>query len=132
MDIIFLDANVLFSAAYKHDANFLKFWRLMDVRLVCSTYAVGEAHRNLRKPEQRDRLARLLQSVEFVQPVDDRALPKGVRLPEKDVPILLGAIAARATHLLTGDAQHFGAYYGKTIKGVRILSPADYFLTRPL
>jgi len=45
---------------------------------------------------------------------------------------LLGAIAARATHLLTGDAQHFGAYYGKTIKGVRILSPADYFLTRPL
>jgi hypothetical protein len=24
MDIVFLDANVLFSAAYKHEANFLK------------------------------------------------------------------------------------------------------------
>jgi hypothetical protein len=30
-------------------------------------------------------------------------LPEGVSLPEKDVPILLAAIEARATHLLTGD-----------------------------
>lgn len=132
MDIIFLDANVLFSAAYKHNANFLKFWRLKDVCLVSSAYTVGEAHRNLKKPEQRDRLARLLQSVELIPHQENSALPKGVHLPEKDVPILVGAIAARATHLLTGDDRHFGAYYGKTIEGVLILSPAAYFLTRPL
>lgn len=131
MDIVFLDANVLFSAAHKHDANFLKFWRLEDVRLVSSSYAAAEAQRNLKSEEQRLRLGRLLQSVEFISPAGG-PLPAGVRLPEKDVPILLGAIAARATHLLTGDGHHFGAYYGKTIEGVLILSPAAYFLTRPL
>jgi len=132
MDRIFLDANVLFSAAHKHDANFLKFWRLKDVRLISSPYAAAEAQRNLKSEEQRRRLDRLLQSVEFISPVADRPLPAGVHLPDKDAPILLGAIAARATHLLTGDDHHFGAYYGKTIEGVRILSPAAYFLTRPL
>ena len=66
MDIVFLDANVLFSAAYKHDANFLKLWRLKDVHLVSSLYAAGEAERNLKKQEQRDRLQKLLASVEFV------------------------------------------------------------------
>lgn len=132
MDIVFLDANVLFSAAHKHDANFLKFWRLKDVRLISSSYAAAEAQRNLKSEEQRRRLDRLLQSVELISPVADRPLPAGVRLPDKDAPILLGAIAARATHLLTGDDHHFGAYYGKIIEGVRILSPAAYILTRPL
>ncbi len=132
MDVVFLDANVLFSAAYKHDANFLKFWRLTDVRLVSSTYAVGEAERNLKKQDQRDRLARLLQSVEFVSVRETQNLPKGVHLPEKDAPILQGAIAARATHLLTGDAAHFGKYYRDVISGVQILSPADYFYMRSL
>jgi uncharacterized protein len=128
MDIVFLDANVLFSAAYKHDANFLKLWRLKNVRLVSSLYAAGEAERNLKKQEQRDRLQKLLASVGFVPLIDGKTLPKGVHLPEKDAPILLSAIAARATHLLTGDVEHFGSYYGKTIQGVEILSPASYFL----
>jgi hypothetical protein len=132
MDIVFLDANVLFSAAYEHDANFLKFWRLKGVRLVSSAYAVGEAERNLRRPGQRERLRKLLLSVEFGPPVGAAPLPKGIRLPEKDSPILLGAIAARATHLLTGDTAHFGPYYGRIIEGVTILSPAAYFCTRPL
>jgi predicted nucleic acid-binding protein len=132
MDIVFLDANVLFSAAYKHDANFLQLWRLKDVRLVSSLYAAGEAERNLKKQEQRERLQKLLLSVEFVPLIDGKTLPRGVHLPEKDAPILLAALAAHATHLLTGDTQHFGAYYRKIIEGVKILSPADYFFTRSL
>jgi len=46
-----------------------------------------------------------------------------VELPLKDVPILGGAIAGHATHLLTGDERDFGKYWGKTIQGVKIVSP---------
>jgi hypothetical protein len=47
-------------------------------------------------------------------------------LPDKDVPILLAAIEARATHLITGDVRHFGAYFGKRIEGILVLLPGDY------
>lgn len=47
-------------------------------------------------------------------------------LPEKDVPIFLAAIEARATHLVTGDVRHFRAYFGKKIQGIAILRPGDY------
>ena len=53
-------------------------------------------------------------------------LPEGISIAEKDVPILLDAINLCATHLLTGDKQHFGALYGRTVGGVLILPPADY------
>jgi hypothetical protein len=53
-------------------------------------------------------------------------LPRGVRLPEKDMPILLAAIDGGATHLLTGDREHFGLYFRKEISGVLILPPAEY------
>ena len=45
-------------------------------------------------------------------------LPEGVSLPEKDVPILLAAIEARATHPLTGNLRHFGSYFGKRVEGI--------------
>ena len=46
-----------------------------------------------------------------------------VELPLKDVPILGGAIAGHATRLLTGDERDFGKFWGKTIEGVKIVSP---------
>jgi hypothetical protein len=46
-----------------------------------------------------------------------------VELPLKDQPILGGAIAGNATHLLTGDERDFGKLLGETIQGVRIVSP---------
>jgi uncharacterized protein len=51
-------------------------------------------------------------------------------LPEKDQLILLAAIGAGATHLLTGDFRHFGPYYGERIQGVHILPPGDYLSLR--
>jgi hypothetical protein len=47
-----------------------------------------------------------------------------IKLEAKDVPILGGAIAGHATHLLTGDERDFGPYFGKTIQGVKIVSPS--------
>ena len=45
-----------------------------------------------------------------------------------DVPILLAAVDGRATHLFTGDKDHFGRYYGLSIEGVLILRPASYMV----
>ncbi len=42
----------------------------------------------------------------------------------KDEPIISAAIAAKATHLLTGDKQDFGPFFGLTIQGVKVVTPA--------
>ena len=133
MDRVLLDANVLFSAAYQADAFLAGLWRVPDCRLLASGYAIGEARRNLATPEQLARLGELLATVEQVADADPAlALPAGVALPAKDVPILLAAIAANATHLLTGDVRHFGSLYGTTVAGVLIERPASYLRCQPL
>ncbi len=54
------------------------------------------------------------------------SLPKGVQLVEKDRAILLAAIEAQATHLLTGDKDHFGKLLGKKVAGVLIVTPGEF------
>ena len=126
MDIVFLDASVLFSAAYRSKAMLLRLWRLSPVQLVTSSYASDEAGRNLADSAQRDRLAELLKSVNVTDAISTVPLPAGVDLPAKDAPILQSAIAARASHLLTSDIKHFGRYFWQTIEGVLILPPGAY------
>jgi predicted nucleic acid-binding protein len=123
---VFLDANVLFSAAWRENAGLLRLWRLSDTALITSGYAFEEASRNLVTGEQRQRLMALMETVERVPENLHGALPPNAALPEKDRPILLAAIRAKATHLLTGDQRHFGPLYGQVIAGVLILRPADY------
>jgi hypothetical protein len=125
MDRVFLDANVLFSAAYRVNAGLLKFWKLKNVALCSSHYALEEARINLEQDIQKRRLEKLAGAIEFFDPIP-RGLPRDVILPEKDVPILLAAIAARSTYLLTGDVHHFGQYFGKSIEGMLVLPPGDY------
>lgn len=125
MDRLFLDANVLFSAAYRSNAGLLQFWKLNNVALCSSHYALEEARINLTQDVQRRRLEKLAPAIQFFDSIS-RSLPREVTLPDKDVPIFLAAMAARATHLITGDFRHFGRYFGKTIEGILVLSPADY------
>jgi hypothetical protein len=33
---------------------------------------------------------------------------------------------ARATHLITGDVEHFGPYLSKTVEGILVLTRAQY------
>jgi predicted nucleic acid-binding protein len=129
MDRLFLDANVLFSAAYRPDAGLNQLWKLKNVVLCSSRYALEEARINLADEEQRMRLAKLSGVIQLFEPAQ-RELPHGISLPEKDVPILLAAIEARATHLLTGDVRHFGPYFGKRIEGIMILVPGEYIRMR--
>lgn len=124
---LFLDANVLFSAAYGSRRLALIWDRAREGRchLLASLYVVEEARRNLGSPEQRDRLGGYLGGIEIVpEAAPDLACP--IDLPDKDRPVLLAAIAAGATHLITGDMRHFGTYYGRVVNGLAILSPADY------
>jgi len=129
MDRVFLDANVLFSAAYRLNAGLLQLWRLKDVSLCTSRYALEEARINLSDESQRERLARISTKLEIFDAIDDELPPK-ILLPEKNVPILLAAIRAQATHLLTGDLRHFGPFFGRKIAGIVILAPGDYLKTR--
>ena len=127
MSRVFLDANVLFSAAYRAESGLLSLWGMSGVTLVTSDYAAQEATANLGAPAQRERLAKLLKRVTvYAHSSNPPALPRSIVLPGKDVPILQAAITAGATVLLTGDVTHFGRYYGKTFGGVRILRPAVF------
>lgn len=131
MDRLFLDANVLFSAAYRPDAGLRRLWEIVGVQLITSVYAEEEARRNLETPVQHATLSELLRHVKVLifQP-GSSLLPSGLELPDNDRPILEAAIFSQAIHLLTGDMKAFGAYYGRTLAGVRILPPAAYLRER--
>jgi hypothetical protein len=122
---------VLFSAAYRQNNGLLALWRLSDVELTTSQFALDEAARNLADDDQRRRLYNLASKVTIVPPPSPPgSLPPDVALPDKDAPILLAAMASGATHLLTGDKKHFGPLFGQTISGVLIQPPADYLRSR--
>ena len=130
-EVVFLDANVLFSAAYG-SVGLNRLWDLFRegiCTLVASRYVIEEARRNLNSRDKLKRLEGLLQSVNVVHETDpDLSCP--IDLPEKDVPVLMAAISAGADYLLTGDVKHFGTFFGKTVMGVQILVPRDYLLPR--
>lgn len=127
MQRVFLDANILFSAAYRAKAGLLRLWQLHGVDLVTSNYAAQEANTNLSEPSQKERLAKLLKSVAVMpHPAVLPGLPSGMSLPAKDMPIFQAAMSAGTSVLLTGDVEHFGRFFKKTIAGVRILLPADF------
>ena len=129
MDRPFLDANVLFSAAYREGSGLRRPWELEDVELLTSGYALEEARRNLDTDDQLDRLHELVRGLQLV-PESAVDLPDAVDLSEKDVPILQAAIAAEASHLITGDRKDFGPYFGEKLRGVRITTPREYLNSR--
>ena len=128
----FLDANVIFTAAHNPDGNSRALFRLaaqQQLELVSSRYALEEAARNIAVKfpecvaEFNSLIARLLLVGEPSQAEIQVAAAR--RLPDKDVPILAAAIAARAAALVTGDRRDFGHLYGTTVEGVAILTPAE-------
>jgi len=123
---VFLDANVLFSAAYLPDAGLTRLWAVPDTEVVTSAYAVEEARRNLESEQARARLAALLERTEVVSEALNLSLSGSISLRDKDRPILQAAIAADATHLITGDLRDFGSLLGRTVEGVRIETPSMF------
>ncbi len=52
------------------------------------------------------------------------------RLLDKGRPVLLAALAGRATHFLTVDKKHFGLLFGKAVGRALMLSPGKYLIRR--
>ncbi len=132
MDRVFLDANVLFSAAYREGARLLALWSLEGIELVTSGLALEEARRNLSDQSSRDRLETIADRMEVVA-TPREAWEWGaeeVPLPENDRVLLATAVFVGATHFLTGDRRHFGKLYGQTVNGVQVLPPAAYLKKR--
>lgn len=95
--------------------------------LWADAYVFEEARRNLaaKSPDGLvvlDAIARRI-SIGGV-PASSALLPEALTLPEKDRPVLAAAIHHCCDVLVTGDRTHFGAFYGKTLQGVNIMSPA--------
>jgi predicted nucleic acid-binding protein len=130
LDRLFLDSNILYSAAHKPDGIVSQLWDLDDVELLTSTYALTEAVSNMETSKPKARLEKLTESLRVISIHPDFPLPRDITLPEKDQPILQAAISAHATHLLTGDFAHFRQYYRKRFSGVLILPPAEYLSLR--
>ena len=120
---VFLDANILFSASQAR-SRMRAFLDSLFQHAECLTnaYAIEEARRNLelKFPSALPRLDLLVKKCELIPAL---VTEPGVELKAKDVPILGGAIAGNATHLLTGDERDFGVFFGKTIRGVKVVSP---------
>jgi predicted nucleic acid-binding protein len=120
---IFLDANILFSAALP-ESRMRAFLEAISRKadFLTNACAIEEARRNLQLkfPASLKTLERLTRRCELISRL---AADLTVELPLKDKPILGGAIGGRATHLLTGDERDFGKYWGRTIQGVKVVSP---------
>ena len=119
---VFLDANILFSAAAKNSATRVLLELLLDkAEAVTNHHAWEEASRNieLKRPEYAESLMKLKKLLIFT---DAFSSDFHLDIPDEDVPVLAGAIGSKCTHLWTGDKKHFGKYFGKKISGVKIVS----------
>lgn len=128
---LFLDANVLFTAAHNPrgkaalviELGIGGHWALRSSRL-----AVEEARRNLARklPHCLDRLGPIARSVRLVEHRAALDYPQG--LARKDRPIFQAALTCQATHLLTGDLKDFGRFMNRPDEtlGVRIQTVAEF------
>ena len=128
---LFLDANVLFTAAHNPGGKaslVVELRARADWALVTSTYAREEALRNVRAkaPEAEGRLRAILESLDVVEHSPNLEFPTG--LVEKDRPIFQAAFGCGASHLLTGDLKHFGPFMNtpRDTSGIHIQTVAAF------
>jgi uncharacterized protein len=127
---IFLDANVLFSAARGTGSPLHGFFRLAEAgacELVASPFALDEARRNIsrKQPAKVAELERLIARIAVCREAgaEEVLWARSTGLPEKDAPILAAAVQAKADILVTGDRTDFGDLYERKLRGVEILPP---------
>ena len=126
---VFLDANVLFSAALGGEA-FELLWQLAErgvLRLLTSPQAYLEAERNLaeKRPEALEALARKMAAVRLVP--DPIGVPGEFSLPPADARVYAAAQNAGADVFLTGDLRHFGSLMAKDLVP-RVQTPREFLL----
>ena len=127
---VFLDANILFSAAHRAENSVRAFFRLAELgacELIASAFAMDEARRNIARkhPARLTDLEALLARLVICEEAtaEDMHWARSAGLPDKDAPILAAAARAKANLLATGDRSDFGMLYGKKFRGVEVLPP---------
>ncbi len=127
---VFLDANILFSAAHRSENSVRVLFHLAEAgfcELIASAFAVDEARRNIARkvPAKATDLEQLIAQLAICQEPagEDCRWARSAGLPDKDAPILAAAALARADMLVTGDRADFGALYEKKLRGVEVLPP---------
>jgi predicted nucleic acid-binding protein len=129
---LFLDANVVFSAAHLAEGraqHLVALARAGHCLLVTSAHALEEARRNLALKSRgfEARLEAALGVVGIVAEAPAQTVAWAARegLPAKDAPLLAAAVHCGAQLFVTGDARDFGRLYGRTLRGARVVTPAQ-------
>lgn len=128
---LFLDANILFSAAWSDDSSaalLFDLGRTGYCELMTSRLALEEAAHNI----ARKRAARTAALRQYTKHLEVGREPGSTHLAEaashglldKDIPILAAAIAQNADLLVTGDRRDFGHLYGHRPGGVEVIGLA--------
>ena len=125
---VFLDANILFSAAKSPGAirQLVEEIQIRSHECVANEHVIAEAQRNLEQkfPAALPDFENLLRGISRLASPPALSTPSlDLLLPEKDRPVLASAIQHRCQALVTGDKTHFGQLYGQTIAGVSIYPP---------
>jgi predicted nucleic acid-binding protein len=128
---LFLDANVLFTAAHNPQGKAALVMELDQAgiwQVVSSAYAMEEARRNIARkyPDRLEQLETLTRDLRLTpaSPVTD--CPPG--LPPKHCPIYQAARACKADVLLTGDIRDFGFLMNDREKanGLQVQTVAEF------
>ena len=127
---IFLDANILFSAAHGVESGMHAFFRLAEAgicKLLASPFALDEVRRNIARkyPAKTADLEKLIAQIVVCREAGavEVRWARSTGLPDKDAPILAAAVQAKADILVTGDRADFGILYGHILQRVEVLPP---------
>jgi predicted nucleic acid-binding protein len=129
--VLFLDANVLFSAAHRPQSApglLVDFACAGLVRAVTSEYALEEARRNLalKSPDATLSFERARRTCALSPTPGLATLAWATaQIAAKDAPILAAAVDGRCDWLVTGDRRDFGPLFGSTRRGVLVVPPSD-------
>jgi predicted nucleic acid-binding protein len=131
MTRVFLDANVLFTAAHnpKGKAAFvIELGASGYFSLFTSNAALEETERNpsAKYPDSLPNLKEFLGCISVLGADLSMPFPEG--LPPKDAVIFQAAVTCRAAHFLTGDLRHFGSLMNRpdTTNGIVIQTVSDF------
>ena len=128
---LYLDANVIFSAAHRDAGRAQDLIALAGAGLCTlqtSPHALEEARRNLalKSRDSAQRFASALKVMTMVAEAPHSLVTWAQQQgrPPKDAPILAAAIHASADLLVTGDARDFGLLYDRTLRGTLVVTLA--------
>lgn len=142
MDSVFLDANIFFAAVRSPSGGsyfVIELGKRKKIRIVTVGHALAEAERNITKKLGEDTLARHYNNLSAIQPtiqsLANVPLVLEYRLrscvPDKDIPIVLGALLSNTPILLTLDQKHLlrNTKLAALHLPVLIITPGDFLRT---